>query len=51
VGKYGVDVDGFEIFLEQLPFSTLQNGLVMIDEIGKMECLSDRFAQILQTRA
>jgi nucleoside-triphosphatase len=35
--------------LEQLPLSTLQNGLVMIDEIGKMECLSDRFAEILKT--
>jgi nucleoside-triphosphatase len=48
VGKYGVDVDGFEAFLERLPFSTLRTGLVMIDEIGKMECLSDRFAEILK---
>ena len=48
VGKYGVDVNGFETFLEQLPFSTLQAGLVMIDEIGKMECLSERFTKILR---
>ena len=48
VGKYGVDVNGFEAFLKKLPFSTLQTGLVMIDEIGKMECLSDRFAEIIR---
>ena len=49
VGKYGVDVNGFEAFLEKLPFSTLQAGLVMIDEIGKMECLSARFTKIIRT--
>ena len=48
VGRYGVDVNGFEVFLKKLPFSTLQAGLVMIDEIGKMECLSDRFAEIIR---
>ena len=48
VGKYGVDVNGFEAFLKKLPFSTLQAGLVMIDEIGKMECLSERFTKILR---
>ena len=48
VGKYGVDVSGLEAFLEKLPFSTLETGLVMIDEIGKMECLSDRFAEIIR---
>jgi nucleoside-triphosphatase len=48
VGRYGVDVNGFEAFLKKLPFSTLQTGLVMIDEIGKMECLSDRFAEIIR---
>lgn len=49
VGKYGVDVDRFEAFLEKMPFSTLETGLVMIDEIGRMECLSGRFAEILKT--
>jgi nucleoside-triphosphatase len=48
VGHYGVDVNGFEVFLKKLPFSTLQAGLVMIDEIGKMECLSDRFTEIIK---
>ena len=48
VGKYGVDVDGFEAFLERLPFSTLRTGLVMIDEIGKMECFSKLFKKTLE---
>ncbi len=43
VGKYGVDLDGFESFLGPLSFSGLQTGLVMIDEIGKMECLAPAF--------
>ena len=43
VGKYGVDLDSFEAFLEPLWFSGPQTGLIMIDEIGKMECLSAAF--------
>ena len=45
VGRYGVDVNGFEAFLKKLPFSTLQTGLVMIDEIGKMECFCPEFVK------
>ena len=48
VGKYGVDVDGFEAFLEPLPFFGPESGPVMIDEIGKMECLSERFTEIIK---
>jgi nucleoside-triphosphatase len=48
VGKYGVDVNGFEAFLAELPLGARQTGLVMIDEIGKMECLSDRFIEIIK---
>jgi nucleoside-triphosphatase len=48
VGKYGVDVNGFEAFLAELPLGAPQTGLVMIDEIGKMECLSDRFIEIVK---
>jgi len=43
VGKYGVDVAGFEAFLEAIHLERPDAGLVMIDEIGKMECLSRRF--------
>ena len=48
VGKYGVDVNGFEEFLSGIPLLDPQTGLVMIDEIGKMECLSDRFTEIIK---
>ncbi|MEE9497213.1 MAG: nucleoside-triphosphatase [Desulfobacterales bacterium] len=47
VGKYGVDVAGFEAFIELLPVLAPETGLVMIDEIGKMECLSDNFIKII----
>ena len=43
VGKYGVDVAGFEAFLEAIHLERPDAGLVMIDEIGNMECLSRRF--------
>ena len=43
VGKYGVDVTGFEAFLEAIHFDRPEAGLVVIDEIGKMESLSRRF--------
>ena len=47
VGKYGVDVAGFEAFIDPLSVLAPETGLVMIDEIGKMECLSDRFIKII----
>jgi nucleoside-triphosphatase len=48
VGKYGVDVNGFEGFLNGIPLLDPQTGPVMIDEIGKMECLSNRFSEIMK---
>jgi nucleoside-triphosphatase len=48
VGKYGVDVNGFEAFLNGLPLLDPESGPVMIDEIGKMECLSNRFAETVK---
>ena len=44
VGSYGVDVAGFEQILTEIDFSHhAESRLSMIDEIGKMECLSRRF--------
>jgi nucleoside-triphosphatase len=43
VGRYGVDVYGFEAFIRRIPFSGETSKLVMIDEIGKMECFSKVF--------
>lgn len=48
VGKYGVDVKGFENFLEGIAFSTPATSLIIIDEIGKMECLSPEFRRIIK---
>jgi len=48
VGKYGVDVAGFERFLEALRWDRPDTDLVMIDEIGKMECLSMQFQRLVK---
>jgi nucleoside-triphosphatase len=46
VGRYGVDVEGFERFLDRLDLSS--SPLVFVDEIGKMESLSPRFADLMR---
>lgn len=43
VSRYGVDVEGFERLLEELDLLQSPAPLIIIDEIGKMECLSRRF--------
>lgn len=48
VGKYGVDVGGFERFLKATPFLDPEVELVVIDEIGKMECFSALFREKTQ---
>jgi len=47
VGKYKVDVKGFEAFLGSIPLLNPSTRLVIIDEIGKMECFSERFKECL----
>ncbi len=47
VGKYRVDVAGFEVFLDKIDFFGFQTKIVIIDEIGKMECFSERFRKIV----
>jgi len=48
VGKYGVDIKGFEDFLESVPFLNPATNLIVIDEIGKMECLSRKFIGLIK---
>ena len=48
VGKYGVDVRGFDRLLDTLSFSNPEHRVVIIDEIGKMECYSDKFKGLLE---
>ena len=48
VGKYGVDVEGFDRFLGTIPWFGHDVGLVVIDEIGKMECFSRKFQALIR---
>lgn len=48
VGKYKVDIKGFEEFLDSIPFFKDTVSLIIIDEIGKMECLSEKFKKLLE---
>jgi nucleoside-triphosphatase len=48
VGKYKVDIEGFENLLGSLSFFNPSTRLIIVDEIGKMECLSNRFKTELQ---
>ena len=43
VGKYRVDADGFEGFLQTFDLLSTDAELIVIDEIGKMELCSNRF--------
>jgi nucleoside-triphosphatase len=47
IGKYGVDIQGFEEFLEAIEFFDPSMDLFVIDEIGKMESLSTKFNTLL----
>lgn len=49
VGKYGVELDGFERFLGCLHLLRSLPRLVIIDEIGKMECLSEKFRNLVES--
>jgi nucleoside-triphosphatase len=45
VGRYGVDLADFEKLLETFDLRHSSSRLVILDEIGKMECLSPRFIE------
>ena len=49
VGKYGVDIHGFEGFLAAIPLHDTAIDLIIIDEIGKMECFSRTFTNMIRT--
>jgi nucleoside-triphosphatase THEP1 len=48
VGKYNVNLEGFESFLDTLPLRYDSVNLIIIDEIGKMECFSHYFIKIIR---
>ncbi|MBP2146839.1 nucleoside-triphosphatase [Methanofollis sp. W23] len=47
VGQYGVDLQAFDAYLETTSLDQAETGLVVIDEIGRMECLSTRFRSLV----
>jgi nucleoside-triphosphatase len=47
VGRYGVDVRAFEAFIKKA-LAPGSAELYLVDEIGKMECLSRRFITMLE---
>jgi nucleoside-triphosphatase len=48
VGKYGVDVAGFEKVVVPVLDAEQNAELYVIDEIGKMECFSEKFVAAVQ---
>jgi len=48
VGKYGVDISAFENFLDSTDFLNPAGDLILIDEIGKMECFSIKFRHLIE---
>jgi len=48
VSQYGVDIERFEIFLDSFSLLGLTTSIVIIDEIGKMECFSGKFRAIVR---
>ena len=49
VGRYGVDLEGFERLLADLHAQGPSLRVVIIDEIGKMECLSAMFRRMVSS--
>ena len=47
VGKYGVDIASFDRYLRARDFRGSDSQLIIVDEIGKMECFSDVFVQMI----
>jgi nucleoside-triphosphatase len=45
VSRYGIDVPGFESLLDQLDLCHVLSSVIILDEIGKMECFSTRFKE------
>jgi nucleoside-triphosphatase len=48
IGKYGVDIETFERFMAKIDFFNPSHRLIIIDEIGKMECLSKKFRDMIE---
>lgn len=47
VGKYHIDIKGFEALLDTVFAPEKKTGIYFIDEIGKMECQSKKFSKLV----
>jgi nucleoside-triphosphatase len=47
VGKYKIDLKGFEDFIAKIFSKEKKTGLYIVDEIAKMECESKKFSKLL----
>ena len=47
VGKYHVDIKGFDALLDTVFAPEKKTGIYFVDEIGKMECLSKKFSKLI----
>lgn len=47
VGRYGVDVAGFNRLLGELDLARSPSPVIVIDEVGKMECQLPRFRDLV----
>lgn len=47
VGKFKVDIKGFEDFIEKTFSRDKKTGLYVVDEIGKLECESKKFSKLI----
>ena len=47
IGKYKIDIKGFEDFILQMLLKEKKTGLYFIDEIGKIECESKKFSKLI----
>ena len=48
VGKYRIDMKGFEALLNTIFSRDKKTGFFLVDEIGKMECQSRKFCKLIQ---
>lgn len=48
VARYGVNIKVFDSFLSETEGEVLASRIVLIDEIGKMECYSQRFRSLIE---
>jgi nucleoside-triphosphatase len=47
VGKYRIDIKGFENLLEAVFSKEKKTGLYLVDEIDKIECVSKKFTKVI----